>query len=543
MEKGGKRLSRRDFLKLGLIVTLALSGCEPIVSNITATPKPGDTPTTETTPLPDYPTDLPTDVPAGGDITPEAPIGRSIISPEMVRNVEPSLEIGSGQPDDHNNILPTVYPENASDIVKGAIDRSYASIERQFPGSHVFFNQDTAPGGSGQWILYAIDENGDLIHEIYSYSESGAPGSEQYFDYPFSYDGLGNVRGDYVTIPFEGELGVIWTGSGASRLPQFVSNKRAGTDGDNYFTMAFKYDTLYPDDPWVEVSGVDELLAPATPENPGYFEGVGEIVEIEQHEGSWYGIDTVGRAEIVFNGSEWVKFDRPIFGADFENYGGDVMDLYDLRYNFDIDDLNLDEVPASEIKTLTNTGGTLINWGFQIGSTHWIIRHGTGPDTTFTSGDSDDLPVDVYNWHSQFSGYFIGKIAGDAIYTNKSDGSVFTELANNYYVFEIPYRYGRQIILISEPKVTDGSRFVVSFGDVVGADNVRSYFMGDLEIIQFLHSNLEDLRGQQCIIDFHFSQLSDPNLWPTLRENQPYNSHMPILFSQYFFFSSIFDKK
>jgi|GEM_PF-5835144 len=145
---------------------------------------------------------------------------------------------------------------------------------------------------------------------------------------------------------------------------------------------------------------------PTPPENPGYFDGVGEITEIELHNDKWYGIDTVGRAQIIFNAQthEWEKYDRPI----------EVM--YDLNYedSYSLSPEILQDIEQTQISRL-NTDGETLPWGLL------QIEH----------------PFEGYSFgHAYVSGYLL----------DVSSWSLGSDYVITNIVFEIPSRYNRQII-------------------------------------------------------------------------------------------------
>ena len=148
--------------------------------------------------------------------------------------------------------------------------------------------------------------------------------------------------------------------------------------------------------------------------NPRYFEGIGEIVSVEQNttDGKWYGIDSIGRAVIVQNDSkEWVIYDRPTeFVAS--------TDLIEQ-----IPDDILTEIPQDQITRINKDGETL-PWG--------II------DEKHPYEDSDFA-------HLYISGYALGTY----IYYSES-GRSFNEL-----VFEVPLKYERLVVILDLPDQTN----------------------------------------------------------------------------------------
>lgn len=148
---------------------------------------------------------------------------------------------------------------------------------------------------------------------------------------------------------------------------------------------------------------------PTPPENPGTFEGVGEIASVEEHDGRWYGIDTVGRAMIVQENGEWVVFERPI---------GIETDGYTKEYQIPAEYLK--ETNQSEIVRF-NKDGSPLPWG--------IVE--------------EEKPYEGYSFAHEFiSGYILG---ADYFMTGPQKWTVL--------VFEVPQKYNRQIMVI--PIVTD----------------------------------------------------------------------------------------
>lgn len=138
------------------------------------------------------------------------------------------------------------------------------------------------------------------------------------------------------------------------------------------------------------------------PENPSFFEGVGEIASVEEHEGKWYGIDTIGRAEIVQNDKgEWVKYERPI---EFVGYPG-VFDSIPKELLEDVDQKNI---------TRLNDNGTPLEWGVvKVDDSPGIGKH------FYASG----YPLGTYDYY--FPAY---------------------KQSSKFLLFEVPFRYTRQLL-------------------------------------------------------------------------------------------------
>ena len=144
----------------------------------------------------------------------------------------------------------------------------------------------------------------------------------------------------------------------------------------------------------------------------------GYIAYVELHEGKMYGIDTADRAVIVRNEEtgEWEKFDRPV-GIVLDG----ILESMYKTYSYPPEEL-LEDVEASEIARL-NDNGVTIPWG--------IIK--------------EDYPYKNYSYKKvSISGYVLGG------YTIKDH-----ETLNVVSVFEIPFKYGRQIIVNNNPEYSN----------------------------------------------------------------------------------------
>jgi hypothetical protein len=234
------------------IIGLAACGVRGIITKTAESTSTNFPPTVEITEVPtEAPTVITTDVPAGSEtqVVTEA-AARQSVTVEDVKNVEPSLKLGV----DETGGL-TGLPENTSEDMTQAVRSFYDAISEKFPGSAIYFDQDTE--GSGQWILYAISPNGNLIHQVVSY----AGGPEQFADYPFAYGrnettNEWEVTGNYVETNTSGSVvGVIWEG-----LPQFLKGRISLSGGDSVFTKFMEYKKYANEDPFLDVDGIDQLV-------------------------------------------------------------------------------------------------------------------------------------------------------------------------------------------------------------------------------------------------------------------------------------------
>ena len=259
-----RTIYRYTFLAgIAVLIVVGISGCRP--AEIPAPLAVTSTPTA--IPMPIWLAHLPAGMVAvlnedGSwgveSVASSAPQERSPVTTERVKNLSPSLEIGL---DGAGNI--TGLPEGKTQEEKDTVRGFYEAIQKKFPTSKVFYNQDA--GASEKWILYAA-LGGRLFQETVSY----AGGPEQYFDYPISFDdakGYWEIVGNYqaVEIPGNGEAGVIWE----EGLPQLLADKATLPNCDSYFKYYMNYKTYVEDqNPWREVAGVAEILVTPTPEAP-----------------------------------------------------------------------------------------------------------------------------------------------------------------------------------------------------------------------------------------------------------------------------------
>ncbi len=239
---------------------------------------------------------------------------------------------------------------------------------------------------------------------------------------------------------------------------------------------------------------------------------VGEIASVELHEGQMYGIDTADRAVVVRNASgEWVKFDRPILGYGFDNVP--VDDLFPGEvdtWHIENGGTDFPDVPASEITRLTNTDGTPVVWGYQKGSY-------VPSDPDFQ--ESDPLPDNSTGNSINIAGYFLGdiKLADTTDFNGKTATSNYT----NEYVFEIPYKYARQVIVVVPPFGKDDS-FNFSFGDTNG--QIKTYQLSYDEARKFIDDNMQNLPGQECVISIDLnSTKTNQEFWQAVKNGLPYD--------------------
>lgn len=135
-------------------------------------------------------------------------------------------------------------------------------------------------------------------------------------------------------------------------------------------------------------------------------EGTREIGMVEQHEGSWYGIDTYDRAVVKLNEQgEWEEYVRPI-----------VVSAYDsMPINTIADIAETDTLPTEEIRFI-DSENNLVPFGYlyskEVSSTEFA--------------------------------YFSGIVRGGLQFAD-AGGQVW-----QLYVVEIPLKYERQIVIFSD---------------------------------------------------------------------------------------------
>lgn len=227
------------------ILGLAACGVKGLTTKTVESTPTNFPPVVETTGIPtEAPSETATNVPAGSEtqMATEA-AARSPVTAEDVKNVEPSLKI-----ERNNEGYPTNLPEGTDYVIP-----FYETLANKFPKEEIFFNQDPA---TGRWILYTISPEGKLYNSIVSYDEGK---TMQFNDYPVDFN---NINGEYaeVDIP-SGEVGVIWEESG---LPQLLAGKTTLPNGDTIFTKFMEYKTYRGENPWQEVSGVNEVIEKET---------------------------------------------------------------------------------------------------------------------------------------------------------------------------------------------------------------------------------------------------------------------------------------
>jgi hypothetical protein len=237
-----------------LLLVLLISSCSsPILASPTITPLPTETST---------PTPTPTEIPV-------VAAQREVVTLADVKNVNPSLLIGSGE------AKVTNYPPNSTDIMKSEIDDRFNAVLHRFGADvTVYFDQDTTPDGSANWVLYAtkLGSNGKrvLIHQISSYPViPGQSAPDQPSDYPIQFlrnekTGILEVVGDYTVFDIPGEeVGVIWIGLTLDkRLPQFLANE-VSVGPDRYYIEALDYKSFIKAANakiWTDVAGVADIV-------------------------------------------------------------------------------------------------------------------------------------------------------------------------------------------------------------------------------------------------------------------------------------------
>ncbi|MEL7590298.1 MAG: hypothetical protein AAGU17_03255 [Anaerolineaceae bacterium] len=209
----------------------------------------------------------------------------------------------------------------------------------------------------------------------------------------------------------------------------------------------------------------------AIPENPKTFEGVGVISSIEQNpaDGKWYGIDTLGRAEIIYNGKEWVKYDRPIkIAGPFEWDSDRPQDL-------------LGDINQEEVFRLNNAGEPL-QWGI------------------------------VKEWHP-FDGYTFGHVYVSGYPLGVFEISNPKNTARRVLLLEVPLRYQRQIIefgLVDQPDSEMNLFLIPSSGDIQNLDLTKLQHKYILYHKLMNDLSNPELRGQQVVLAFQENELDVP---------------------------------
>ena len=254
---------------------------------------------------------------------------------------------------------------------------------------------------------------------------------------------------------------------------------------------------------------------------------MGEISYVEEHEGKMYGIDTVDRAVTVRSESgEWVKFERPIYGADFNNMksesGGTVITFFDFNYS----EKDLKDLLPSEIVRMLDSEGKPLPWGYQKGSYNW--------GSVLGLSETDPLPSPEFEINANYSGYFLGIVEGDAkaVITSVVNGKVTTlNIPAEFFIFEIPYRYERQIIAVSapnDPKNTYYINFCNAFGNTL-----ETHMKSGPQLIEYLKENIDVLKGKQIVIKFvmrdDLSGDDSSNFWKNSVQDEAYDLHINFL--------------
>lgn len=217
---------------------------------------------------------------------------------------------------------------------------------------------------------------------------------------------------------------------------------------------------------------------------------MGEIAYVEEHEGKMYGIDTVERAIVVRNeAGEWVKFERPILGASFGDYY--IKDsTVETTYSFkDYSDILFEDIPSDKIVRLNGNQSKPLDWGYQKGSYSW---------GDLVSKEADSLPVTLYQYYANFSGYFVGIVEGVVHFKSKT--SSYTGKYHPYYVFEIPYKYERQIILLQATLGKTEEKFNVNVVDQNTATLKEISVFSGPDLNDFILNNVDTLRGKQIVV-------------------------------------------
>jgi hypothetical protein len=217
----------------------------------------------------------------------------------------------------------------------------------------------------------------------------------------------------------------------------------------------------------------------------------GAMTEVELHEGKMYGIDTIGRAMVVKNDSgEWVKYERPIHGADFEHF---YPESSRIRIVFNTENLDLSEIPAEKIVRFTNEDGSNVNWGYISGTYSWA-KLGI-PET-------EPMPMDEKVYSAEFSGYFLGLISGDITFSSDNFAKKVPVI---YYVIEVPLKYERQIFVIAKNLAFKDNYGLNSDGTYTGKTG-KKVITSD-QFYQLCVKNETNLRGKQIIFPVMFQPI------------------------------------
>lgn len=271
-------------------------------------------------------------------------------------------------------------------------------------------------------------------------------------------------------------------------------------------TQTDSFDSLNVDNYQIVDGNIEEMRGGVWQKETIPYEA-GSIAYVEVHDGKMHGIDTADRAVVVKDDSgEWVKFERPVFGADFDNFTYDDGEITTIS-KIDSTGLNLNEINIEDIERMYDIGGNIVEWG--------SVMDG-------------------------YSGYFIGIVHTSAVYKNDKTGrTVETPGFGMMYVFEIPHKYDRQIILINNADLPDES-YSTSFIDKKG-NVVYSTVFSPLQLDDFLTKNMISLRGQQCVITL--SMKNDSEILNALSQNQGKEMYTTFAFYDKMKFDSKFAPK
>lgn len=487
------------------------------------------------------------------------PIGASTETPVATEQIEPTEESRSRLPvtaEDVKNLSEPSrlmmengelvgFPEGTSQDIKDAAKPFFDAASSKFILSKIFFTQDPE---SGQIALYAISPEGKLFFSTVEYG-----GPAQYSDYPISYESKNhtwNVDGSYVSIEIpDGTLNTIWKNG----YLQFVGGKKEATDGNTYYTEYMVNQTLASESPWSKIPGVGDLVGDPEikdaldvsnykivdgniEENKGGswqevsvpYEA-GYIAYVEIHDGKAYGIDTADRAVVVRNADtgEWEKFDRPIFGDDFDNFQQNA-DFEDGTYNkitYKLLDknFNAEEIEVKNITKLKASDGTSIDWGYIKGSYNW---------KDLVSSELSPLPkILTRSYEFQASGYFIGKVTMEShavtSWTNQPD-TVYNG-KTTMYVYEIPYKYSRQILLVNIPN-TSNNFYRVAFSNIYNTNITNIHNYPSVDFTNLIESNMDILYGRQVILDLKVDTIYENGIsnWKAISTYKASNLNSPM---------------
>lgn len=161
-------------------------------------------------------------------------------------------------------------------------------------------------------------------------------------------------------------------------------------------------------------------------------EAIGPVIEVEEHEGAWYGIDTIGRAMVTRNeAGEWVNYERPVYGL--EKKGTDYVSyaIWDARVGIP------GYADRSEIRIPVIVPGGLLESLPQ----DQIIRLMDG-DSELPWGIIDEMKPGKFT-HMFVSGYAAGSVPWP------KEGKKLLSDLDSFLVVVIPHRYADQAVLVS----------------------------------------------------------------------------------------------